>query len=875
MVGEVSLRPQRRTARRPATAGLALLGLLLYASLSVSSSRAGTKPLVTGPIVLHSAANDVSPPLRTLGTIRPPLASPVGMTGGGTLLGPVESFEGIANEENAGGAQTSPPDANGAVGPHDYVQWVNYSLAVYDKFGMRELGPIPGSHVWSGFGGPCETLNTGDPVVRYDQRAGRWVLSQLGSDEDGSPPYAECFAVSTGPDPLGTYYRYQFDLPDCCGFNDYVKVAVWQNAYYMTDDRYGDGVTLCNGTPLSGGSLGSGAFAFDRAAMLAGRPATGVEFDLDQSLFGILPSDLDGITDVPAGTPDVFVRVDDDACGAPRDELELWTLSVSFATPQAATFTLANVLPTAPFNLAFCPVRATVAQPDQNPALDLLSGRTLFRVSVRDLGGHESLVALHVDVGPDGRAGLRWYQIQDPARTNGARILQQASYFGPPGDTGTRWAGSVAQDGDGDIALGYSVIGPNLPPSIGYVGHSATASDASDMTDQGLLVTGGGFQTGMARWGDYSSLTVDPVDDDCTFWYTQEYYPVSAPFDWHTRIGSFRFPGCGPQATITPADQVQEGETLTARPGSWPTLPGASFAYQWRRCDAHGKSCTDIPGTTGASYVVANADVDGTLRAVVRASTQAAEASALSEPTGVITPIPAPGPLELSSTISASPTTVAPGGLVAFTVAVGNGSLTGSATNVVLEVDLPPGAQAVSETFDRGTGCTGQTEVTCQLDFLPGGRTGTVTVTARLPVRGPQATVARVSAQQAPVDPAAVRSAVTVQVVGAPKLAASGQAATQRTATTLVVSGAFSSDEAARLTVRAVEANGKALTLLAGSTVGRATLRKRATSIGVSAAAGTVRLSLRIARPAGSGRVIVRATDRHGLTTTLVLRFHG
>ena len=265
------------------------LGAALPGLLFSGSSVAAEEPLVSGPTVFSSMANDVSPPLRTLGTTQPPLASDVGYDRRRILLGPIENFEGIANQENLGGSSNHPPDANGAAGPLHYVQWVQHSLAVYDKRGTRQLGPMPGNRIWSGFGGLCETQNRGDPVVRYDQLANRWVLTQFAAEGTTSklPPHRQCFAVSTGPDPLGEYYRYAFEIPG--GFNDYVKLAVWPDAYYMTDERYEEGI----------GRIGSGAFAFDRAAMLAGHPATFVYFQLGLPLFGLLPSDLDGPTPPP------------------------------------------------------------------------------------------------------------------------------------------------------------------------------------------------------------------------------------------------------------------------------------------------------------------------------------------------------------------------------------------------------------------------------------------------------------------------------------------------------------------------------------------------------------------------------------------------
>jgi hypothetical protein len=104
--------------------------------------------------------------------------------------------------------------------------------------------------------------------------------------------------------------------------------------------------------------------------------------------------------------------------------------------------------------------------------------------------------------------------------------------------------GSIAMDKQGNMALGYSVSSSTLKPSIRYTGRLAT-DPVSTMQSEATIVTGGGSQTGsnLSRWGDYSAMTLDP-SDDCTFWFTTEYIPSNGAFNWSTRIGSFKFPGC-------------------------------------------------------------------------------------------------------------------------------------------------------------------------------------------------------------------------------------------------------------------------------------------------------------------------------------------
>src|SRR6266536_3184229 len=194
------------------------------------------------PVAVPELANDLSPGLADLGrsgAAGAPESRPfLPGIGGGDLLGPVQSFEGVANDDNgaAASARSSPPDPEGDVGPRHYVQWVNTSLAVYDKTGRRLLGPLPGNLVWSGFGLAdgddaaarlCDTTNRGDPVVVYDQLADRWVLSQFAWRFSGprrAPPYVQCLAVSATPDPMGRYFRYAFRMPENL-FNDYAKLG--------------------------------------------------------------------------------------------------------------------------------------------------------------------------------------------------------------------------------------------------------------------------------------------------------------------------------------------------------------------------------------------------------------------------------------------------------------------------------------------------------------------------------------------------------------------------------------------------------------------------------------------------------------------------
>jgi subtilase family serine protease len=474
---------------------------------------------------------------------------------------PSTSFEGVGNLD-----AVLPPDTNGAVGPNHYVQWVNLSFAVYARGVPGSTptliyGPAAGNTLWTGFGGPCESTNNGDPVVLYDELADRWVMTQLALPNSFFgliylPPFYQCIAVSATPDPTGAYYRYQYSFDK---LNDYPKFGVWPDAYYLAINQF------------SAPSLtyaGQGVAAFDRAAMLAGRAAGMISFDLasvDLNLGGMLPSDLDGPAP-PAGSPNVFMQIDDDAWGYAPDQLQLWRFHVDWTTPSNSTFTHAASLPVAPFDTNLCGgAENCVPQRGTTVALDTMSDRLMYRLQYRNFGDHESLVVNHtVDADGTDHAGIRWYEVRDP---NGIPAIYQQGTYAPDADH--RWMGSAAMDAAGNLAIGFSVSGLMTYPSIRYAARLAGDPLGTLAQGESTLIAGSGSQTNSTgRWGDYSMMSVDPVDG-CTFWYTQQYYAATSDAGWQTRVGAFSVPPCtpppppGPTATIvaTAATATEAGLT--------------------------------------------------------------------------------------------------------------------------------------------------------------------------------------------------------------------------------------------------------------------------------------------------------------------------
>jgi len=474
---------------------------------------------------------------------------------GGTLA----NFEGLSSQNNFDvyGFRVNPPDPDGDVGPNHYVEMVNLTFGVFSKTGTRLLGPIALGALWQGFAIDECTEPSGDPIIVYDQVADRWILTQFttrGIDYPNEPLnlFYNCVAISTSGDPTGSYYRYAFST----GYNfpDYPKYGVWRDSYLITTREFG---------VLDPNVYAIGVYGLERNKMIAGDPgARAVSFLLQEGPVplnligdGLLPPDVDGMTkpknDVPA--PIVGTQDDGGGYGATFDALNIWEFDVKWHSTPTASIALKTQIPVASFDSIFpcAPTsRDCLPQPGiTNPAqyLDILSyrQRPTWRLAYRNTGGSETMVTNQSVEAVPGRAGVRWYELR---RTNGAYTLHQQGTYAPS-DGVHRWMGSAAMDRNGNMALGYSVVNAtDVFPGIRYTGRLAGDPLGQMTLGEGVVINGTGVQTtANSRWGDYTSLNVDPVDD-CTFWYVNEYYTAagqaSSPAGWQTRIASFKLPGC-------------------------------------------------------------------------------------------------------------------------------------------------------------------------------------------------------------------------------------------------------------------------------------------------------------------------------------------
>jgi hypothetical protein len=443
-------------------------------------------------------------------------------TSAATLLAPSAglNFDGVPAI-----AGRAVPDTNGAVGATQYFQWVNVDFQIFNKTtGASIYGPADASTIWTGLS-PCNTTDDSDVVVEYDKMANVWVLEQHVAN--GAANNYQCIAISTSSDATGTYNRYVFSLPN--NFPDYPKISVWPDAYYLTVNEQ---------NPSTFAALGAYVCALDRTNMLLGNAATSQCFQLASTYNSLLPADLDGSILPPPGSPNYLLNVG-------TNVLNLWKFHVDWVNTANTTLTGPTVIPVTSFQFG-CHASSTCApQQGTTQLVDGLGDRLMFRLPYRHFAdGHESLVATHSVNTP---ANVRWYEIQNPG---GIPFVFQQGTYAP--DANYRWLGSIAMDQMGDIAVGYSVSSATMFPAVRYTAR-LQSDPLNTLEAETSMIEGTGSEVGSNRWGDYSAMTVDP-SDDCTFWYTNQYFPANGDLNWHTRIASFSFPSCtsSPAVTLAP-----------------------------------------------------------------------------------------------------------------------------------------------------------------------------------------------------------------------------------------------------------------------------------------------------------------------------------
>jgi uncharacterized repeat protein (TIGR01451 family) len=709
------------------------------------------------------------------------------------LSAPLTSFD--------GGGGANPNDTTGDVGPNHFVQAINVSFRVYDKAGTLLEGPLALGLVWNDGDPneePCEG-DAGDPVVLYDNLADRWMIAQFSR----FPPFRNflCLAVSMTADPRLSqgYYTYTFDMG---AVPDYPKIGAWTDGYYFSG---------------SDADEGSGALVavFDRAKMLDGMPAGAVQFtsvsNLPNNDFNVLmPSDIDGSTAPPAGSPGYFYRpVDGDKMGGGADRVELFTATVNWADPPASTLSAPTAIPVVEFDNAVCGYvsNGCIPQPGASGLLDPVNELGMFRFPYRNYGDREVLAGnftVDTNAGGADRAGVRWFVLE---RTGGGPwgVSDQGTFAPQPvGATAFvhRFMGSLAMDRFGNLALGYTRSSAGNPTSPGgYTGFASAvytgraAGDPAGLLPQPEFVvqdgTGALGEAGQkTRWGDYYTMVVDPVDD-CTFWYTGDYatwytgddetgYPGDETTIRQSRIASFRFADCATDLRITKTvalSQIgaaqQADYTITVHNDGEvgamdvvvtdPLPADVTYVSDTGSCTGAGTGATGTltcalgniaaGDSTSFEITVRINDNPGTAAITNTATvTSGSTESDASDNTASVTHL-ATG-ANLSLTASDAPDPVIAGENLSYTLTLGNAGPS-TARDVVLTDPLPAGASFVDAVGGAGTtACAEVTSgvVSCSVGDLDPGQTVQRIITVKVSASLPAGNLTNTASASSPTD---------------------------------------------------------------------------------------------------------------------------
>jgi len=472
-----------------------------------------------------------------------------------------ENFDGTSVTETQGFV---PPDPTGAVGPNHYVHAVNSAFKIFDKSGTILAGPSNLGTLWPG------NVNDGDPIVLYDQLADRWFISQFNTSTNGL-----MIAVSTTPDPTGTYNTWEYPLDS---FPDYPHYTIWHDAYYLTANK------SANNT-----------YALDRQALIDGdaNPAI-VGFTLPgivqntNTVFSPEPANLLG-SSYDANTPGYIVYLQDDGWSGAiaQDHLKIWEIDMDWVTTTNSTVSSVPLeLATVPFESTFAPFgTGDVGQPGTTQKIDMIGGVISYMVNYRKFAGHNSMiVTFNVDVDGSDTSGIRWFELRNDS-SNPWSIYQEGTYA--PADGHSRFMGSAAIDAQGNIGLGFNIASTTLPAGIRYTGRYFDDPLGTMTVAETTIVDGIGVQTFSNRFGDYSHLTMDP--DDFTFWHTAEYF--TATNEWSTRIASFSLSGgfendLGVADIISPSDAtLGSTESVQVRVKNYGVLDQSNFDIELRLDD--------------------------------------------------------------------------------------------------------------------------------------------------------------------------------------------------------------------------------------------------------------------------------------------------
>ncbi len=399
----------------------------------------------------------------------------------------------------AASANATPTDPTGAVGPNHFVNAWNSSFRIWDKEGNPLTSPAALGTILQG--------NAGDPIVMYDRWADRFIITEFYSNGFG-------MAVCQGPDPVNDgWYLYTFNTNV---FPDYPKFSIWSDGYYITANK-------------NSGSAGTSevVFATDRdkmlvgdpSAMMQGFPLTGI---VTSGFYSPLGFNANGLTLPPTGNAPIVYMQDDVWSGVSVDHLKIWNINVDWTTPGNSTISSPQVINTAPFDGLFDGGSFSNLPQPSGGDIDALQATIMYMAQYRRFPGYNAAVFnFVVDLdGNDDYAGIRWYELRQDNDGDPWEIYQEGTYVQPDGHSA--FSGNMCMDASGNIALAYTIVSSSQYPSLKYTGRFASDPLGTMTLEEGTIAEG--TQSDPAtRYGDYSQMTVDPVDDK-TFWSIGEYF---------------------------------------------------------------------------------------------------------------------------------------------------------------------------------------------------------------------------------------------------------------------------------------------------------------------------------------------------------------
>jgi hypothetical protein len=247
----------------------------------------------------------------------------------------------------------------------------------------------------------------------------------------------------------------------------------------------------------------------------------------------------------------------------------------------------------------------------------------------------------------------------------------------------------VAMDRDGNIGLGFSVSSSTMHPGIHFTGHRVTDPLGQMGQGEGVIIDGKGSQLDFPRWGDYTSLSIDPADD-CTFWYTDQYYGVDGN-SWQTRTGTFKLSECQtgtPKLTSVGAAQTafEGGSTVVGTVLLSNFAPAGGVVV---KLSSSKTSLVKVPasvtvpaGKSSATFAITSVKTSTQTSVTLKATLGSTSKSV------TLTVLASPAP----SAVTFNPPTVPAGGTSIGTVTL-DGPAPSSGAVVTLSSDLPTSAQ--------------------------------------------------------------------------------------------------------------------------------------------------------------------------------------